>query len=1332
MSDQRHSATAGVQGADRRAFRRYAVRLPASIVLAGQGSRVCEIRDFCVGGLYLAYGAPAPGERQLIPTRGDIIDVSCGVPGNGGTIELHLRTRIMRTDGETAGVAFIDPEPSAIQTLQDYVLSQQHDEEPAEPPRPDAQTAQTIMAECHRLILDSTTPLVKSFHKRITDYLFNHARENKSVAEQNAYFDAISIFDRSAARLEAAFRETVERQLREGITRRDTPNKNDTTQSLSLVDDNAFDDWLAVTNIIDTVTSKHREILTEIERRLTTLTGNRIDGDNNPFGPALFGYALQDSLALLTLEPSASHASYSVAKATLCDELKGVFTKLDGLLKRHGLSADVKARISKSPEGPKQRKEPADEAVTEVRSPVDDPTAHPTPTQAEAASSHRPAAAGDQPAGSNRGSFHGSAMGSSGPAGASGVAAGTSGVATGGGAPGGGFIGNSGGTTAGGGGGAAGAIPASASSTSTQSINRATTPLDPASASLTPGVLTGAIHAGHAQGANVAAGHGGASAPGTGGASTPSPQSHSPAGHQPFADAAPLDGDTTPSLSTQDLYQLVHDLRQLRQTVAQQGTTGQAATTETVIPAAETSATGSSGIEMQPAVVQYSSGEIYNALTELQLAGTSGSDNRQAVKENLLTVLKTQSDGEPRQIGMREERIIDVAWNLFDSMFQDMLLADSVQRWLKRLEIPLLKLALIDDSLFLDKTHVARQVINQLAQLEMYGDEDAGQRAINTKINRVLDRIAKRPDIDAEVFSGALKELQNVVEIQNQAYTDNVRDVVVACEQEQHVINPDDSVPDAIDDGALAHLDNERRDWLRRVKRMPLGQWVLTEPKGKNPQRLRLAWVARNHSRYVFVNMLGLKEATYSPQELAQHLRTGNIVLLENADDPAMDRAQYNMLQDLHHQLVYETTHDQLTGLVNRREFEHRLDEALSSAQREDRGHVFCYFDVDQLSVINNTCGHAGGDRLLKDVAELLGRDLDATALLARIGSDEFGLLLADCDAAHARRIVERQLTALTEYRFVADDKRLAVNVGVGLVPVFAGSGKITDVLRAAETSCQIAKEKGPNHIQEFNADDSQWSRQQKIMRWVARIDEALDQGCLELRCQRIMPLKGNGSAVPHHAEILLGITDEDGNSISPQEFILAAEHYHRMPAIDRWVISTAFRWMADHPDELEKIGGFAINLSGRSLSDDGFQNFILEQMEQTGVPMERVCFEVTETAGIANLSNAAQFIIDMKRTGCHFSLDDFGSGMSSYAYLKNLPVDYLKIDGAFVKDMHNNANDYAVVKSITEIGHFMGKQIIAEYAENETILSKLRELGVDYAQGYAIEKPHSLNDLVH
>jgi EAL domain-containing protein (putative c-di-GMP-specific phosphodiesterase class I) len=267
------------------------------------------------------------------------------------------------------------------------------------------------------------------------------------------------------------------------------------------------------------------------------------------------------------------------------------------------------------------------------------------------------------------------------------------------------------------------------------------------------------------------------------------------------------------------------------------------------------------------------------------------------------------------------------------------------------------------------------------------------------------------------------------------------------------------------------------------------------------------------------------------------------------------------------------------------------------------------------------------------------------------------------------------------------------------------------------------------NRIQIHRADDDTMHNEQRAMKWITRIDKALEEGGLDLRYQSIVPIVADGGQRPHHVEILLGVTDEDGNPISPQELIKAAEHYHRMQAIDRWVIQTAFGWMAANRDKVEAMGGVAINLSGRSLGDDAFKEFILAEMQKSGAPMDRVCFEVTETAGIGNLTDAAEFILDMKKSGCTFALDDFGSGLSSYAYLKNLPVDFLKIDGAFVKELDRNPSDYAVVKSITEIGHFMGKKIIAEYVENDAILGLLREIGVDYAQGYVIDKPRRLFD---
>jgi diguanylate cyclase (GGDEF)-like protein len=435
------------------------------------------------------------------------------------------------------------------------------------------------------------------------------------------------------------------------------------------------------------------------------------------------------------------------------------------------------------------------------------------------------------------------------------------------------------------------------------------------------------------------------------------------------------------------------------------------------------------------------------------------------------------------------------------------------------------------------------------------------------------------------------------------------------------------------------------------------------------------------------------------------------------------------MLQGLHHQLLFETTHDQLTGLINRREFERLLQEKIEDARLTAATHSLMYIDIDQFNVINTTCGYDAGDRLLLEVGERLKAMTDQEMILGRIGADEFCLLLNNCSAAEAVHLAQTQTERMRDYRFTWKEQRLPVTFGIGLVEIDGSNLNAAQVLQTAEASCRAAKQQGVNRFQIHHPDDALLHDERRAMKWIPRIDKALEEGELDLRYQSIVPIAGEDTARPHHVEILLGVTDEDGNPISPQELIMAAEHYHRMPAIDRWVIRTTFAWMAENKDKVDAMGGVAINLSGRSLSDDTFKDFILEEVQKTGASMDRVCFEVTETAGIDNLTDAAEFILDMKKSGCTFALDDFGSGLSSYAYLKNLPVDFLKIDGAFVKEMDRNPSDFAVVKSISEIGHFMGKKIIAEYVENETILGMLREIGVDYAQGYVIDKPRRLFD---
>jgi diguanylate cyclase (GGDEF)-like protein len=527
----------------------------------------------------------------------------------------------------------------------------------------------------------------------------------------------------------------------------------------------------------------------------------------------------------------------------------------------------------------------------------------------------------------------------------------------------------------------------------------------------------------------------------------------------------------------------------------------------------------------------------------------------------------------------------------------------------------------------------------------------------------------------------------------------------------------------------------EQAMWVKRADRLQEGDWVVFDANTTEPKRLRIAWKAVKTQRIVFANVLGTKDLVLHLSELAKDLRTGSAVALSGVNEPAMDRAQYSMLQDLHQQLLHQSTHDQLTGLISRREFEKELNGALSSSKENKSRHALCFIDLDHFNIINNACGYEGGDQLLKEVSVLLSNQLEESWVLARLGSDEFGLLLKDCVLDDALDFTEELMEVIQDYRLQWDNKRLSIGFSMGLVPVSHRSDAANELLQAAESSCGVAKEMGGNRIQLYSSSHAGLSQRRKAMKWATEIDRILDEDTLYLRCQRIMPIDTGADAssgLKDHYEILLGVWDLNGGEISTPEFIEAAERYKRMPDVDRWVIKNAFRWITDNHQSLaDRIDMFSINLSGRSLNDESFLGFLLEQIKNSGVPVNKITFEVTETTGVANISDAVDFIGTVKETGCLFSLDDFGTGMSSYAYLKNLPVDYLKIDGAFVKDMVNNPSDYAVAKSICEIGHFMGKKVIAEFVENDEILAMLKELGVDYAQGYGIEKPCMLTDLV-
>jgi diguanylate cyclase (GGDEF)-like protein len=443
---------------------------------------------------------------------------------------------------------------------------------------------------------------------------------------------------------------------------------------------------------------------------------------------------------------------------------------------------------------------------------------------------------------------------------------------------------------------------------------------------------------------------------------------------------------------------------------------------------------------------------------------------------------------------------------------------------------------------------------------------------------------------------------------------------------------------------------------------------------------------------------------------------------------PAIERELREAEMRRSHRLAEATIyhlayHDHLTGLVNRNEFERHLNLALGSAKNEGIAHVLLYLDLDQFKVINDTCGHQAGDEMLSQLAVILRKRVRGDDVLARLGGDEFGLLLGNCPLSQAKTIAEGIRKAVSTFRFIWRDKSFSVGVSIGMAVISKSSQNSGEVLSAADIACYAAKDMGRDRVHVYTADDQDLQRRHTEMQWVVKIKDALEENRLILHQQKMHSF-GHLGGESEHSEFLVRMLDEDKQIILPGAFIPAAERYGIMPHLDRWVVAEVIRYLGRAP--LKNSVNF-INLSGASLSDSDFFTFIKQQIIDSSVPPETLCFEITETAAIASLSHAVEFINEIRELGCQFALDDFGAGLSSFSYLKTIPVDYLKIDGAFVRDLQNDPMDYAIVQAINEIGHAVGLHTIAEFVENKETLASLDEIGIDFAQGYYIERPHSL-----
>ena len=542
----------------------------------------------------------------------------------------------------------------------------------------------------------------------------------------------------------------------------------------------------------------------------------------------------------------------------------------------------------------------------------------------------------------------------------------------------------------------------------------------------------------------------------------------------------------------------------------------------------------------------------------------------------------------------------------------------------------------------------------------------------------------------------------------------------------------------SIGDGVITTDANGNVDYINPVAQDLIG-WDMRSAQGKPVSELMM--IVNEHTRATCENPVVrcLKEGRTItlPENSVLITSTGDEVPIQDSAAPIRDRigniiGSVMVFHDvskesrLFRQISYQASHDALTGLINRREFENRLGTALDSIRSNaEETHALLYIDLDQFKVVNDTFGHTAGDALLRQLSEQIQAQIRSSDLFSRLGGDEFGILLERCNEERAVEVAESIRGSIEGFRFEWQDSFTTVRCSIGVVLVTSENADVAGVMSSADVACYSAKDMGRNQIHFYR--DSDAAMRHEEMKWVSRITNAVEEDRFELFFQPIIGIGAKNEQRRRHYELLLRMRDEKGNLVGPDQFIPAAERYNLMSTLDRWVIHEALSTLADRSDDGPAKYTLAINLSGTSLSEDRFLEFVIDELEKQKLPQGAICFEITETAAISNLARVVHFMQALKKLGCKFSLDDFGSGLSSFTYLKNLPVDYLKIDGQFISNVAEDNVDESMVKAIHEVGSAMGIETIAERVETRKVLEKLGSLGVEFAQGFYIARPASV-----
>ncbi len=1332
-----------MNGADRRSEPRLQVMLDAILHPESGRTWPCTIHDFCVGGMLLM---GEEGARRTLRSSGfdpqvnDVVHIHFSVPEVEDARNFRVTAQVARVLGNGLGVYFPNGMAlRAFRALESYAASRDFSREKVGGGREaDAETkpklAEPDAAVARKLVHDLSRPALDQFLKttfdRVRENLLVQAQNASNNVRQNLMFGGMSLLDKSQQDVIDQVVTSVLEQINHTVDmdqlykRRQFRGKQGESR-LSLVDTDQFEDWLLVADVISRAETRYSKDLRELSLRLAMVAPTWGEKDALPIGPTVLSVAFDDAIKPLGLEREIREILFDCFRDVLLAFLRRFYPALHKALENSGLFPSLEEIVSAASKASRlaQQKEQQQEEAPEVEPDVGAFTqefALPAATLAAARAEYE-AQQGTPSQGPRGGGWYGTRQGAVGRRSARHASA---------------PIGNIYGAAR-----------------ELMHLQRA---LPGPDGLPTEAPWSDEVHAApdtvYREDELIAAFDRLASQP------RPAlGEPRAPIRRRLAKELAQSGDGRTLSPQQRDALEVVDGLLESVRGDGYLPPTfdnwlDKLEVTYNKLATEDTEFLDTSKAPMHAALRFLDGLAELGSLTD---AGDGMDPAIQAQVDKLLQQLERDYDGGPAvfEHGLEEiEPLLQRQRRLFEGNLQRVARqSEGSQRLLSARravvrelgsklsgrDVPELVLKLLnpgwrnllvhtqlrqgsDSDAWRDQVDVVDQLTTALSEGET---APAVAQKLMDEVSVGLESIGFEPakrqlllDALAQALNGK-GEAGPVVKVEEEATAE--------------LLGLENKLPEAQPEPEGAKSDAERQQWERwveRAKELEVGTWLSEREDSGRSRILTVAWVGDDHAAFTLINSKGVKVHDFDLRALVSGLNAGRLTILDEADQPLTERASQRMLQNMHNQLAYQATHDALTGLMNRKEYERRVEQAVIQAETSDVEHAVLFFDLDQFKIINNTSGHDAGDELLRSLVPRLRHELRGTrSILARLGGDEFGVLLERCSKDEALALAQSLRKSIGDFRFEWGDREYAVTASMGFVAFRNDGREAATLMQQADQACYAAKDGGRNRVQVFEVGDKELAARRGVMEWVSEVDRVLKQDRIRLTAQRIAPI-GRAEA-PSHYEVLMTVLDDKGRPMPPIDFITAAETYDRMPAVDRWIVSHTLGWMSQHLEWLDEVHGFSINLSGASLTDEGFLDFVIAELERSKVPTDKVTFEITETTAITSMDGARRFMRRLNDLGCKFSLDDFGTGLASYSYLRNLEVDFVKIDGVFVKDLLNNPADFAVVKSVNEIAHFMGKQTIAECVENAETLERLREIGVDYAQGWGIERPKALVD---